>query len=417
MNPTRRQLILGTAAVLCAPGIVASPSRPRVVVIGGGWGGLAAARNLAVACEVLLIERSPAFISLPLSNRWLDGRDDGRRLRQDYRAAATAFGYRHLQAEVIAIEREARRVATSAGAFPYDWLVLSAGIAEDDAALFAGDPEAARQTRRLFASAYTAGPELAGLKEKLAAFAGGEFLLTIPPAPYRCPPSPYERAVSIAQAIKSRQLKGHLTVVEPNAPWPAYQRVFGEFFRDQVSYLPNTRLRNLDPQRRIATLDIDDIHFTEAIVMPPQQAAALCRATGLCGPESAWAAVEPRSFQSLADERIFVVGDSVGAVSPLFGHYPKTGQIAARMGQIAAATIIARSSGKPDEPGLPESTCFAWLSTEPAQFTRIESRYRVRGDGVLVQTISQQRENNPQGEDDAWLDAWHGQLFGPAATT
>jgi len=414
MNPTRRQLILGTAAALCTPALLAGPARPAVIVVGGGWGGLAATRRLAAHCDVLLIERSPAFVSLPLSNRWLAGRDDGRRLRQDYRATAAALGYRFLQAEVLGIERDVRRVATSAGNFGYDWLIVAAGIGEDDAALFAGDLEAARQTRQLFASAYTADAALDQLKQKLASFTQGEFLLSLPPAPYRCPPAPYERAVIIAQAIKSKNLKAHLTVVEPNAPWPAYQRVFNEMFRDQVTYLPNTRLRQLDPQRRIATLDIDEISFTEAIVMPPQQAAPLCRTAGLCGAESVWAAVEPRSFQYREDERIFVVGDSVGAVSPIFGHYPKTGQIAARMGQIAADEILARSTGKPSEPSLPESTCFAYLSLEPAQFTRIENRYRVRGDGVLLQNISQQRENNPQGEDDAWLDAWHATLFGPA---
>ncbi|PKO34629.1 MAG: flavocytochrome C, partial [Betaproteobacteria bacterium HGW-Betaproteobacteria-7] len=46
MNPIRRQLLLGTAAALCAPQTLATAARPRVVVIGGGWGGLAAARAL-----------------------------------------------------------------------------------------------------------------------------------------------------------------------------------------------------------------------------------------------------------------------------------------------------------------------------------------------------------------------------------
>jgi len=415
MNPTRRQLILGTAAALCTPALLAGPARPSVIVVGGGWGGLAAARRLAADCDVLLIERSPAFVSLPLSNRWLAGRDDGRRLRQDYRATAAALGYRFLQADVIGIERDVRRVATSSGSFGYDWLIVAAGIGEDDTALFAGDLKAARQTRQHFASAYTADASLDQLKDKIANFTQGEFLLSLPPAPYRCPPAPYERAVVIAQAIKSKNLKAHLTLVEPNAPWPAYQRVFNEMFRDQVTYLANTRLRQLDPERRIATLDIDEIRFAEAIIMPPQHAAPLCRTAGLCGQDSVWAAVEPRSFQYREDERIFVVGDSVGAVSPLFGHYPKTGQIAARMGQIAADEILARSTGKPSETTLPESTCFAYLSLEPAQFTRIENRYRVRGDGVLVQNTSQQRENNPQGEDDDWLNAWHGKLFGLAS--
>lgn len=415
MSLTRRQFLLATGCTLCAPAIRATPARPRAIVIGGGWGGLAAARHLAGRCEVLLVERQADFVSQALGNRWLAGLDDGRRLHQDYRAAATALGYRFVQAEVLAIEREQHQVVTAAGTFPYDWLVVSAGIGEDDAALFDGDQAAARQTRQLFPSAYTAGSELAALQRKLAEFAGGEFLMTIPLAPYRCPPAPYERAVIIAQSIKARGLKAHLTLVEPNAPWPGYQRVFGEFFRDQVTYLPNTRLRQLDPYRRVATLDIDEIHFADAIIMPPQTAAPLCRQAGLSGRDSFWAAVDPRHFGLAGDERIFVIGDSVGTVSPLFGHFPKTGQLASRMGQIAATEILGRVDGKAPEPALPESTCFAYLNLAPAQFTRIDTRYRVRGDGALVQAISQTRENNPQGEDDAWLNARHAELFGPAA--
>jgi NADPH-dependent 2,4-dienoyl-CoA reductase/sulfur reductase-like enzyme len=415
MSISRRQFLLATGCTLCAPAIHATPARPRAIVIGGGWGGLAAARHLAPHCDVVLLERQPAFVAMALGNRWLAGLDDGRRLHQDYRAAAEALGYRFIQAEVRGIERERRQVLTSAGDFPYDWLVVSAGIGEDDAALFAGDEAAARQTRQRFPSAFTPGSELATLQRKLAEFKGGEFLMNIPLAPYRCPPAPYERAVIIAQAIKARGLKARLTLVDPNAPWPGYQRVFGEFFRDQVTYLPNTRLRQLDPYRHIAALDIDEIHFTEAIIMPPQTAAPLCRQAGLCAPDSAWATVDPRHFGLAGDERIFVIGDAVGTVSPLFGHYPKTGQLASRMGQIAATEILGRLDGKAVEPALPESTCFAYLNLAPAQFTRIETRYRVRGDGALVQSISQVRENNPQGEDDAWLNVRHRELFGPAA--
>lgn len=415
MPITRRQFLLASAALSGSTWLKAAGVRPKVVIVGGGWGGLSAARHLSGLCDVVLVERNPDFISLPLANRVLAGLDDGRRLHQDYRAAADAFAYRYLQGEALGIERERRRVSTSQGQLAYDWLIIAAGIAEDDAQLVDGDAEAARHLRRHFASANTPGNEVRMLQDKLANFSGGEFLITIPPAPYRCPPAPYERAVIVAHAIKSRRLKAHLTVIDPNAPWPGYQRIFSEFFRTEVSYLPNTRLRQLDPFKRQATLDFDDLHFDEAILMPPQSAAALCRTAGLTTGGSAWAAVDPRSFAARDDERVFVIGDSVGAVSPVFGHYPKTGQLAARMGEIVAGVIAGQINGTTESPALPDSTCFAYLHLAPPRFTRIETRYRLRGDGVLLQSIQQQQENNPQGENDAWLDAWHGTLFGPAA--
>lgn len=415
MNPLRRRLLLGTSAFLCAPHVIAIPARPRVVIVGGGWGGLAAAQALAGACEVVLVDRQPRFVALPLSNRWLAGRAAQRRLYYDYAPAAAHFGYRHLASEVLEVDRAARRVNTTEGPLAYDWLVIAGGISEDAAALFAGDNAAIRHHAAHFASAYGNAGELEGLKRRLDAFTAGEFLLTLPLAPYRCPPAPYERAVVIAQAIRRRGLNAHLTVVDPNPPWPAYQRVFAERYRQEVTYLPNTRLRQLDPYRQVATLDIDEIRFAAAIVMPPQGAAALCRDAGMTAPGSAWAATDTRHFAALADERVFIVGDSVGAVSPLFGHYPKTGQIAARMGRIAAAEILAREAGTSSAESLPDSTCYAWVDLEPGERVRIDTSYRRRGDGELVQTVRQQRDQQPGGEDDAWLDAYLQSLLGPSA--
>ena len=57
------------------------------------------------------------------------------------------------------------------------------------------------------------GSELAGLKQRLADFKGGNLLMTIPPLPYRCPPAPYERASMMAHSLKSRGVKNARIVI------------------------------------------------------------------------------------------------------------------------------------------------------------------------------------------------------------
>src|SRR5690606_40429531 len=47
---------------------------PRIVVAGGGWGGMTAARFLRQhipEADVVLLERNPTFWSGPMSNKWL----------------------------------------------------------------------------------------------------------------------------------------------------------------------------------------------------------------------------------------------------------------------------------------------------------------------------------------------------------
>src|SRR5690606_13158940 len=51
-----------------------SGKAPRVVICGGGWGGMTTARflrELSPEAEVVLLERNPTFWSGPMSNKWL----------------------------------------------------------------------------------------------------------------------------------------------------------------------------------------------------------------------------------------------------------------------------------------------------------------------------------------------------------
>jgi hypothetical protein len=109
-------------------------------------------------------------------------------------------------------------------------------------------------------------------------------------------------------------------------------------------------------------------------------------------------------LHAVGDERVFLVGDVLGPVSPLFGYYTKTGHMAVRLGMIAAAEIVARASGAAPPALLPDSTCHVTSDFALPEGIRIEASYRQRGDGVIVQTAHQQRNAQPRGEDAAWLD-------------
>ena len=71
----------GVASAMALTGCASQPSAPqklgRVIIVGGGYGGATAAKYLRMwsegAIEVFLIDRSPAFISCPLSNLVLGG--------------------------------------------------------------------------------------------------------------------------------------------------------------------------------------------------------------------------------------------------------------------------------------------------------------------------------------------------------
>jgi NADPH-dependent 2,4-dienoyl-CoA reductase/sulfur reductase-like enzyme len=416
VSPMKRRAFVA-ALGLCALPIFAQAQSAggRVVVVGGGWGGLAAAahlRALAPQLDVVLIDRQPEFWSQPLSNRWLVGLAPAEWLRHDTGRAAQRAGYRFVAAEVASIDRAARQVATTAGTFAYDWLVLAPGIREDFSPWYGVDRDAADHTRRHFPSAFVTGRDHLGLKAKLDAFTGGDLVMTIPPLPYRCPPAPYERAGLIAWWLQERGIKGRLIVLDPNLPALNFDRVFRTSFADRITYLPQARVKSVDPWARRIVTDFDTIDFADAILMPPQQAADLARDCGLVGP-SGWAACDPLTLAAADDDRVFLVGDVIDRVSPLFGHYPKTGQLAARLGRIAATQIVARAAGSTAEPLLPASTCHVITRAEPREATRIETAYRLRGDGVIQQTVRQNHDPQAGDEDVQWARAMFAELGFP----
>lgn len=426
MPLSRRRLLAAGAALAAAPFLALGQSSllpaaggRRAVVVGGGWAGLSAARRLrelAPELEVVLLERNAVFRSAPLGNKWLAGRVEERLLTHDYAAAAKAYGYTFIRAEVTGIDREKRRLATPLGALDYDWLVFAVGVRYDYSPWFGDDRGAADLARSRYPAAFVAGDEILALKAKVETFAGGDFLMTIPPQPYRCPPAPYERACMIASRFRERGIKARLIVVDAGPGVLGFHRIFAEHYKDWITYLPQSRLARIDPEARRVATDFDDIAFGDAILMPPQQAGDLVWQAGLVGIDAdgkptGWADQHPVHLHARGDERVFLVGDLMGQVSPLFGHYTKTGQAAVRLGRIAAEEIAARSRGREPEPRVPDSVCFVTPHLDPPELIRVETEYRLRGGETIAQSGRQVHDRQPRGEDIQWAKGMFAEML------
>jgi NADPH-dependent 2,4-dienoyl-CoA reductase/sulfur reductase-like enzyme len=420
---TTRRHFLGSGLALAAGRALAQSAAGtgrRVVIVGGGWGGLTAAARLRQAApelEVLLVEREAAFRSLPLSNKWLVDLTPDALVRHDYATTARALGYRALQSEVSAIDRERRRVHTPQAVLSYDWLILAAGIRYDYAPWLGDDPRAIEAARSLYPAGFMAG-ELDALRPKLAAFKGGDLLMTVPPGPYRCPPAPYERAVMIAWWLKTRRIRARLVLVDAGGGMQRFNRILAERYKDQVLHLTHAAVKTIDPFKKTLNTEFDEIKFDDAIIIPPQRAAELVAQADLldtdaAGRRGAWAAFDPLHLHAIGDERVFLVGDLLGRASPLFGHYPKSAHMAAQLGRIAADEIAARSRGKLPMPALPESVCHVYTDVEPMEMMRIDAQYRRRGDGLISQSLRQHEDPQPRGEDVAWARGLFAEMLAP----
>ena len=399
---------------------------PRVVVVGGGWGGLTTAANLrklAPQAEVVLIDRNPSFFSSPLSNMWLVGMVDGELLSQDYLGVSERMGWRFVQAEVEGIDRAARRVTTSLGSLDYDWLVLSPGIRYQYEAWFGNDRTAADATRARFPSAYASNSEFLTIKRSLQNFKGGELVMNLPPPPQRCPPSPYERACLIAWYLKTNKIKGHITILDHKpaiAPIGlGYRTAFEELYKDYITYVPNAHVQEVDPFNKRIRTSAGDQRFDHAILMAPHKAGDLAWLAGTVSDKSdGWADVDEISMQVKGDERVFVIGDAIQAVSPLpFRYYPKSAHIANRLGRIVAYQISEKLAGRAPEKRLPDNLCYMVVNGSPGEALNVQFDYDLDAEGRVRQVQRDFNERTPAlfKDDFRWLDFMFAEMFGGIA--
>lgn len=423
-----------SSSALAAPMIMTPQSRilpregkgPRIVICGGGWGGMTAARylrELIPNSDVILLERNPTFWSGPMSNKWLIDIVNTDFINRDMLHPAIKYGYKLVQTEVTGFERDKKLVRTAHGLIEYDYLILSGGIRNDYEAWFGNDQRAIEYTRQHFPNAYIPNQEMLALKSKVKNFKGGTLVMTLPPPPHRCPPSPYERACLIAWHIKKNKIPGKILILDPKpkiAPiGVGYKQAFDELYPDIITHVPNARVQEVDPFNKRIKTAAGEFKFDDAILMPPHQAADMVWAADLIGktPDgkpTGWADMDVRYFTAKTDNSVYFVGDLMGTISPQFGHYPKSAHVANFIGKIVAKNISQRVAGKEVTPLLPDNLCYMMVNGDPQEEISVKFEYEVDANGQVNQTQIDMdvRTSDLVKEDFAWINGKFSDFLG-----
>ena len=103
----------------------------RIVIIGGGFGGLEAAFSLKGLLkrpfEITLIDRSAYHAFIPSIHLIVSGKASADSVRIPLKTVLGAAGMTFVQDEVLTVNTEKREVATGGGTLPYDYLIISTG--------------------------------------------------------------------------------------------------------------------------------------------------------------------------------------------------------------------------------------------------------------------------------------------------
>jgi sulfide dehydrogenase [flavocytochrome c] flavoprotein chain len=367
---SRREVLKFGAAGVAAGSLAAcAPGRgAKVVVVGGGWGGATAAKYLRLwsdnAIDVTLVEPNASFVSCPISNLVLGGSKRLEDITMDY-AGLTRRGINVVRDSATAIDADKRQVRLAGGsALAYDRLIVSPGIEFMGETIKGWTP----QTEDSIPHAWKAGPQTMLLRRQLEAMPDGDVVvISLPLAPYRCPPGPYERACQIAHYIKTRKPKSKLLVLDGNpavtSKAPLFTRVWKEDYAGIVEYQPNMAVAELDVAgRRLITNLGDSIKGDVLNFIPPQRAAAIARNAGLITANDRWCEVNWMSCESIKVPNVHVLGDATLSAPAM----PKSGHMANQHGKVAAAAIIEMLRGKPPVAPMMTNTCYSFIDDKNA---------------------------------------------------
>jgi NADPH-dependent 2,4-dienoyl-CoA reductase/sulfur reductase-like enzyme len=367
MKMDRRQFLKAASAGLAATGFAGCATAPeaakaRVVVVGGGYGGATAAkyvRLLDPSIDVVLVEPNEAFVSCPLSNMVLGGFKSMGDITTPYGGLAR-HGVKVVRDMATAIDVDKKQVRLARGAaLPFDRVILSPGI---DFMWEALPAMASQEAQSRVLHAWKAGPQTAALRGQLEAMPdGGVFVITIPLAPYRCPPGPYERACQVAAYFKVAKPRSKVLVLDENgdvtSKGPLFRKAWAELYPNLIEYRPNSKTMDVDVAGSTVKLEFGDQKGDVLNVLPPMKAGNI--AAPFITVNKRWCEVDWLTFESKAAKNVHILGDSL-QIAPAM---PKSATMANGHGKVCASAVVNLLNGETPNPApVLVNTCYSMVS-------------------------------------------------------
>ena len=342
-----------------------------VAIVGGGFSGASLARYLSILSRgritITLINKSKLFYSCPMSNLVLTGSKSAEYVSHEF-SSLVQRGITVLHDEVTDIDPIKKTIRTLTGKLiQADHLVVCPGIDLDFSAIEGFDAVAQRSVLH----AWQGGAQTLALKKRFLTLSdGGIFLISIPPAPYRCPPGPYERASLVANYFKKYKPKSKVLVLDANPDVQSKKELFvstwNEKYANNIEYISDFEVTGIDPKQGILISQFGDKIKGDVLnVIPPNSSAKIAHQADLVTDNDKWCDVDWRSMESVKYPGVYVLGDATLSAEKM----PKSAHMANQHSKIAALDIIAKLDGKQ---GLTEykivNTCYSFVDEIRAIF-------------------------------------------------
>jgi sulfide:quinone oxidoreductase len=311
-----------------------------ILILGGGFGGLAAAHELRARLpndhDVTVVAADDHFYN-GFAKTWdLVGTRPLERGTASL-SALERHGIRFVQTRITAIDPAERRVETEAGPFGADFLLVALGAG--------AGPRELLQLRGPAHDLYDA-EELPAMRADLARLDAGTLVVPVLGAPYKCPPAPYEAAFLLDEHLRRRGVRDavELVVTTPQpmtlpGAGPEVSQFVADALEDYgIELRTEQAVQAIDAESRtVSFADGGRLEYALLLAVPQAVPPQVVAESPLAG-EGGW--VHPdRETRRTGFDRVYAAGDCT-APPP-----PKAGIFAEAMGRVAARNIAAEIDG------------------------------------------------------------------------
>ena len=371
---------LGAAGLVSACATVGGGSGPKVVVIGGGFSGATAAKYIRMwsdqKIQVTLVEPNDYFMSCPISNLVIGGSKTMADITTPYDNLTKRHGVRVVKDRVNSIDADKRTVKLAGGTeLTYDRLIVSPGVDFMWETLPGMNKPGAKEQ---VMHAWKAGAQTLTLRQQLMAMPdGGVFAMTIPLAPYRCPPGPYERACQVAEYFSKAKPKSKVLILDANEDVSSKGALFKKAWTDRykgiIEYRNKHNVTDVDVATKTLKFEFnDDLKASVLNVIPSMRAGDIAVNAGLATANKRWCEVDFLTFESKAAKNVHVLGDSIQIAPGM----PKSGHMANQHGKTCAAAVVALLTGSQvNNMPIYNNTCYSFVSSDEVVHVASVHRY------------------------------------------